>query len=172
MIDVKIIGMSKLKYVQQNIDKWVKKYPALTRQALEEGTTRVRDRVVEKMKSQLTRRSGELFGSVKKKVSVTPGAVSGRVYIDDPVQGIKARAHELGAYRSHPGGDPYIIDRGSGRVIILSKNHPLAGTLPKTKPSHSRLPRRPSFKPALRAEQKNVVNIILRRIVGGLHGYT
>ena len=170
MIDVKVVGMSELQYLKTRIDTWIKRHPQLIKGALEEGTRRVQQKVVENMRAQLTQRTGKLFAAVKQRVSVIPGTIGGYVFVDDPVQGIKARAHELGAYRRHPGGQPYVHDSRTGRIVFFRKDHPMAALLPVTKAHGIRLPKRPSFGPALKSEQKGVVHLILKRISGGFRG--
>lgn len=63
-------------------------------------------------------------------------------------KGVKyARIHELGGTIEHPGGTPYFIGE-DGMATFVSKDHPDAADLPKTKPHDIVIPARPYLRPA------------------------
>lgn len=138
-MDTKVIGTTKLKELQERIERWARKQPEIVKKSLDKGTQILYDEVMKNMKGQLKRRTGDLFNSVYKDVNLTGKSVRAGVYIhggSGELQAVKARAHETGAFRHH-------------------------GTQGVT----SRLPKRPSFGPAKKAKRTQVRRMILDDLV-------
>jgi len=158
-----IKGEIELKALQGKIDMWAAKNPEAVRKALDQGTIVLERQVLTNMRRQLRSRTGKLFRGLRRLVTLTAGRVNAAVFVEKS-QHTKAQAHEAGAFIHSPGGTPYFRTR-AGQTIFVSRDKPWAANLPRTKPHTIRLPKRPSFQPALRKRQKEIVRMILTRLV-------
>lgn len=157
-MNIRIEGEENLVEVQKRFEAWAALYPAVMKKVLKAALKVLQKDVKARLRSNLRKKSGRTASSVTTKVLMKGKyAVDGEVYPKDPLARMIAAVNEQGTTRQMPGGQPYIISRRTGRAIFISKKSEFANGLPRTKPSTSHVPARPSFQPALRAERPKVL---------------
>lgn len=102
----------------------------------------------------------------KNRTGVLEGSIDIAEYAHDIEGGVEgqwgskdvkyAAIHEFGGVIEHPGGTPYFIAE-SGLAVFVSKDHPDAADLPRTKPHQITMPARPYLRPAADAKYPELV---------------
>lgn len=168
-------GQVQLRYLQDHIKEWAVQQPELVRRALLEGTELMKAAVLRNMDKELHHRSGKLRSSIMRHVVVSGGLIDGTVFSKPDAHGLqpmKLRALERGSFRMHPGQIPYLLFGGRPRFISLAKARELERRgkfTPRTRgPYAIRIPKKPMFRPAFRANKEKVVRLVLKRILEGL----
>ncbi len=160
--------------LQDKIDRVSKKSPEIVKRATKKGTTILSREIKRRYLQVLRRRTGDLYDAIKPlfnnksgtriKFAAGVGSKSFGGSSRRFSQVYKAVGHELGAVHQMPGGQPFFIGDG-GRIVFVSKNHPNADKLPKTKPYTVTIPRRPFVAPARKAKLKAVRELIAKVLV-------
>lgn len=172
---MRLEGEVQLEYLQKHIAEWAEKQPQLVEAALFHGANMLRDAVREEMNKQLRRRTGELDRALWREVVHLPGGiVDAEVFVKPGagnLQPVKLRALELGSYRRHPGGIPYIFIAGKPRWITKeeaeSRERQGLHVLRTKGPYGIRVGKRPMFGPALRKNRIKLAQMVLREIIEG-----
>jgi hypothetical protein len=172
---IRMENQIRLDYLKGHIEAWARDHPELVRAALLRGTERMWRAVRLKHRMEINQRTGSLFNSIKWRVGPVLGtSIDGEVYTDDSsgnLQKVKQRALELGSYREHPGGVPYI--KIGGRTIFIRKEtaeewERQGRHVARTKgPYGIRLRKRPVFKPMAHDYREPIMRDILSEILEG-----
>ena len=169
-----IEGEVELKYLQNRIDGWARRFPELTRKALIRGADKLKRSVLANMRRKLRRRTGHLMSAINRRVIRVGDRIDAEVFAEPGhggIQAVKLRALERGSYRTVPGGVPFLIIGGRARFISKDRAEALAArgkVLPITKKNYgARIRPRPMFGPALRKDRPYVIRQILAEIING-----
>ena len=166
-----------LEELQAKMDKVSKQSPELVKKAAAKGTKILAKEARRKYLQVLKRRSGDLYDAIRPLFTKRNGTrIAFAAGVGTKSFGVgrgtrkwsqvyKAVGHELGATRQMPGGQPFFIGDG-GRPVYVSKDHPDADNLPKTKPYTITIPRRPFIAPAQKAKLKAVQQQIADELIG------
>jgi hypothetical protein len=172
---MKLEGTVQLEYLQKHINEWAKSHPELVRTALWSGVNDLWWAVRQKMGQELRTRTGQLQASIWRDVTTSAtGTIDAEVFARPgagDLQPVKLRALELGSYRQHPGGVPFIWVSGKPRFISKETAEAMerAGhKVPRTKgPYGIRIKARPMFKPTLKKYRIPIAQGILKEILEG-----
>jgi len=172
---MRLEGHVKMEYLQKHIAEWAQKQPQLVHMAMTRGANVLKESVRQEMHKQLRRRTGDLERALTADVvTMAGGVVDAEVFVKPgkgEIQAVKLRALELGSYRKHPGGVPYVFIGGRPRWInkeeAESRERRGLHVLRTKGPYGIRVGRHPMFKPALRKNRQWIAENILKEIIDG-----
>lgn len=164
-----VVGGISLEELQKRIDRVGKRSPEVVKRATVKGTDVLAKEMRRRyLSSGLKKRSGDLYNSIKPlfnnkqgsrvKFAVGVGMVKGHSQV------YKGATHEKGGVHQNPGGQPYFIG-DNGRPVYVSRDHPNADRLPKTKPYSVNIPARPFVGPTRRAKLSAVRDLIAQELI-------
>jgi hypothetical protein len=172
---LRLEGAVELEYLQKHIAEWARLHPELVRTAMFAGANELKDEVYKNMHSMLRTRTGKLQAALARSVVTLPdGGVDAEVYLEPGAGGlqpVKMRALELGSYRQHPGGVPYVMIGGRARWITkdeaAARESEGKHVLRTQGPYNIRVGRHPVFRDSLRKKRIQIAQEILHEILEG-----
>lgn len=153
-----------LQQLQEKLQEWQKVWPAAVKEALIGGSNLVAEEIKRRWSGgELQKRTGRLVGAVKTEVKTNP--IHARVYVDQKQQ-YKAQTFEYGktivakgtsrkSRKRKPGKEPFMQIRPSK----------YGGGYYFGRPKQVHISARPVFAPSLNAKRKEVVEMILRKVM-------
>jgi hypothetical protein len=174
-IRMRLEGDVELKYLQDHIRRWEESHPELVKTAMWEGANMLWWETRQKMHEVLQTRTGKLQAALSRTVARMPdGVIDAEVFVSPgagALQPVKMRALELGSYRQHPGGNPYLMFGGKARWITKkeaeARERQGKYVLYTKGPYGIRVPRYPVFKPTLKKNRTKIAQMILKEIIEG-----